>query len=693
MILDHLRAELGWLDLLVHRQVLRLRAAGTLNDSELRGLYIADDEVDALLADTRTATLAGDIHALDEQIVSTRCAIDAHVEECVAAGIDLPLVRLSRVFGLSAFERHVALITVAPDLDLRYERLYAYVQNDVAKKRPQVDLALQLLCADASERWRARGVFSVDAPLRRHRVISLMEDAPLLGRTLAADDRIVAFLLDERGASEERIASRTTWGVGRSLGSLTLPPAIRESLDRMATLASDDGLTIALWGPSGVGKRAIAEALATTVGRPLLIADLDDAPADALADTIALLVREARLSGAVLYLRRCDACLRTLGCLDGKALFVIVGTAERWPVHETFTTGAVFGLGLSSPGYDVQVDAWRAAVREAGADGVDDADIEAVAGAFDLTHGEIGAAVRRACAAAPAVTADDLRREVRDADVGAFSGLARLVRVTATWDDLVLPARTRRHLEDVRSAVRHRVYVHARWGFARRSPARGLNVLFAGASGTGKTMAARLLATDCGVDLYKVDLAGVVSKYIGETEKHLARVFAAARRTNAILLFDEADALFGKRSDVADAHDRYANLEVAYLLQQMEEHDGVVILTTNLRTNIDDAFTRRTQYIVDFPMPDAESRGRLWRLAFPSDAPVAANVDLAFLARQFELSGGHIANIALTAAYLAADAGTPIEMRHCIAATARELQKLGRLPSRSDFREFYDWLR
>ena len=689
MILDHLRAELGWLDLLVHRQVLRLRAAGTLNDSELRGLYISDDEVDALLADTRTATLAGDIRALDEQIVSTRSAIDAHVEHCVAAGIDLPLVRLSRLFGLSDFERHVALITAAPDLDLRYERLYAYVQNDVAKKRPQVDLALQLLCADECERWRARGVFSVDAPLRRNGLISLMEEGPLLTRTLAADDRIVAFLLDEPGAREERIASRISLGVRRSLDTLALPPAIRESLDRMATLPSDDGLTVALWGPPGVGKRAIAEALATAVDRPLLIADLADAP----ADTLALLVREARLTGAVLYLRRCEACLRTLAGLDGKALFVIVGTDERWPVHETFATGAVFGLGLSSPGYDAQVDAWRAALREAGADGVDDADIAAVAGAFDLTHGEIGAAVRRACAAGPAVTGDDLRRVVRDADVGAFSGLARLVRVTATWDDLVLPARTRRHLEDVRSAVRHRVYVHARWGFARRSAARGLNVLFAGASGTGKTMAARLLATDSGVNLYKVDLAGVVSKYIGETEKHLARVFAAARRTNAILLFDEADALFGKRSEVADAHDRYANLEVAYLLQQMEEHDGVVILTTNLRTNIDDAFTRRTQYIVDFPMPDAESRGRLWRSAFPSEAPVAANVDLAFLARQFELSGGHIANIALTAACLAADAGTPIEMRHCIAATARELQKLGRLPSRSDFREFYDWLR
>jgi SpoVK/Ycf46/Vps4 family AAA+-type ATPase len=206
-------------------------------------------------------------------------------------------------------------------------------------------------------------------------------------------------------------------------------------------------------------------------------------------------------------------------------------------------------------------------------------------------------------------------------------------------------------------------------------------------------MAASILARKFGLDLYKIDLSSVVSKYIGETEKQLSQIFREAQSSNATLFFDEADALFGKRSEAKDAHDRYANIEVAYLLQKMEEFEGIVILATNFRKNMDDAFTRRMHHIVEFPFPDAEYRERIWRALIPPDAPVADDVDFGFLSRQFELAGGNIRNVVLAAAFLAAEESSPIRMEHFILATSRELQKLGRLLSRADFREYYELTR
>ena len=258
----------------------------------------------------------------------------------------------------------------------------------------------------------------------------------------------------------------------------------------------------------------------------------------------------------------------------------------------------------------------------------------------------------------------------------------------------MLPRRSLAQLREIHASVRHRARVHGEWGFASRlALGKGLAALFAGPSGTGKTMAASILAKELGLDLYKIDLASVVSKYIGETEKNLSRIFSEAERSNAVLFFDEADALFGKRSEVRDSHDRYANVEVAYLLQRMEEYSGIAVLATNLKGNLDDAFARRMQHVVEFPPPDRDCRERIWRRIFPEAAPLAPDVDLGFLARQFEIAGGHIKNIALAAAFSAADQDRAVSMEHLILATARELQKMGRLPTKSDFREHYELIR
>ncbi|MBA3746614.1 MAG: AAA family ATPase [Solirubrobacterales bacterium] len=262
------------------------------------------------------------------------------------------------------------------------------------------------------------------------------------------------------------------------------------------------------------------------------------------------------------------------------------------------------------------------------------------------------------------------------------------------WDDLVLPERPLTVLRSLTAFLRHRDLVLDEWGFGRRSGrAQGLVAMFAGDSGTGKTLAARVLAAELGLELFRIDLATVVSKWLGETEKNLDRVFAAAQGANAVLFFDEADAVFGRRSDVQDSHDRYANLQTAYLLQRMERHDGPVLLATNMRGNVDDAFLRRMDAVVEFPFPTSEFRLRLWELLLPPEAPRGADVDLGFLAERFELSGGGIRNAAIAAAVLAASEGVAIGMGQLVRGVAMEYAKHGRLTLAADFERFHELVR
>jgi SpoVK/Ycf46/Vps4 family AAA+-type ATPase len=304
---------------------------------------------------------------------------------------------------------------------------------------------------------------------------------------------------------------------------------------------------------------------------------------------------------------------------------------------------------------------------------------------FRLTPGQIRDAVTSAALEVLAreepaqLEMRDLWRAARRQSQHRLGELAVRIEPRATWGDLILPADRLAQLREICSQVRYQHDVFDLWGFGRKSSrSRGVSALFSGPPGTGKTLAVEVMAGELELELYKVDLSGVVSKYIGETEKNLSRIFQEAETSNSILFFDEADALFGKRTKVSDAHDRYANIETSYLLQRMEAHDGIVILATNLRENMDDAFTRRIRFVVDFPFPDAESRRRIWPGHFPSQAPVSPDIDLDYLARELKIAGGTIRNIVLNAAFLAAGDGRSIDMRHVSHAIRREFEKMGK---------------
>jgi AAA+ superfamily predicted ATPase len=668
-----------------------------------RGLYISENDVDELLASVPSATLA-------ERLLGG-----------VGPEAAPRLARLAERFGLDPFEQEALLVCVAPDLDLRYERLYAYLQDDATRRRPTVDLVLRLLEPLAPDGYlAARGALGSDGRLFRRGLIAPPErddaavQGSLLARPLRVEERIVDYLLGSDRL--DPLVARFGWlhPPGRSQeGPLPVPPGLLGLLRRSAPRAGAGGVgpVVYLQGLAGAGKRSTARAAAAAADRALLMIDLtwllaaaDEATVPA---TLTAALREALLQDAVVCLDGVDALLAdgaiavsARSALQGMLLehpgpALLLGEA-RWEPSVWLVGAPALRIELPTLGPGARAELWRARL-----DGRLPAEAVAeLAARYRLVEDEAissvaaNAASRAALRGDGAARPEDFRAAARTVSTPPLEGLARRVDPRYGWDDIVLTADGLAQLRELCDRLRHQATVLERWGFGHKHARRGgLTALFVGAPGTGKTMAAEIVAGELGLDLYRIDLSAVVSKYIGETEKNLERVFRAADQGDAVLLFDEADALFGKRSETRDAHDRYANVEVSYLLQRLESYEGLAILTSNLRGNIDEAFVRRLDVVLEFSLPEEAERLRIWRRALPSQAPLGDDIDLAFLASSFKLAGGHIRNIALTAAYLAAAAGEPIAMKHLVRATRRENQKMGKLVAENEFGRYYALLK
>lgn len=705
---NHLHELLGWFGHLLNWQVALTRHTfGALADDEYRGLYIGDAEVSIL--STAPSAMPPELAEQRQVLAAERDAIMQAMADD-EDGRNAPLLRIVRLFGLTEFECDVLLLALASEWDLRYERLMGFVQDDVTKKRPSVDLALRLLCVDPDDRLSARTAFAPDSPLLQHRLIQVVEDTqrhtPLLARFIKLDERIVNELLGQ-ATVDDAVAPFVTLSVPtRSFADLVLPAKLLAQL-RQTMQPQGGGMVLALQGGYGSGRRAIADALCTEHNIPLLHVDLDSMIASTLAPEEAMqrIGREALLRGAAILWHDADRLLHDerfvtwraalLALLDRGQCYSFLALGEPWEARGVLRRSPFLRIELPAPSYSERERLWQ---QRLDGDSPGDAALQALASTFRLSGGQIRDAVAMARSRARwhegAIRLEDFQAACRAQSSGKLDSLAHRINTTYTWDDIVLPPDQAGMLREIVAQVRHRRTVLETWGFERRlAMGKGVNVLFAGPSGTGKTMAAEIIAADLGLELYKVDLSSMVSKFIGETEKNLERIFTAAREANAILFFDEADAIFGKRSEVKDAHDRYANIEVGYLLQKMESYDGVVILATNLRKNLDDAFIRRLHVAIDFPFPEDPDRLRIWQKAFPAEAPLAADVDFAFLARRFKFTGGNIRNIALLGAYLAAETGGPITMMHLIHATKREYQKLGKLITEGDFGPYFATMR
>jgi hypothetical protein len=684
----HLADRLAVLQRRVEQVVEIRRADDPAPDDPFRGLYVSDEVADGLLPPRQDVPVP-------PALAQERAAAELAEDDRERAGTPSRLRRLARAARLRDLDVDLLVAALAPDVDPRLERLYGYLNDDVSRRRASIGLALELAGVPVADA-RARARLAPGAPLVDLGLVVVEDgDRPFLTRGLRVPDRVVAHLLGD-DTPEPGLAEVVTTAV-----AYPGPDA-----DRLAR-ALDSGVPLVYLRERGRRTgAAVAAAAVLATGREVLALDLDrlvGAEADAGADIVRQAGREALLRGAGIVARpvasareetaaRQVGALRRLAALSASGVPVLLAGDGTW--DPTWTSHPPLQLDAPLLGHQERTALW------AGHVGVD---VTQAPTHLPLGPGDIARAVdaaRLQALADPDAVGDRgldgaaLRRGARAQNAAGLERLARRLEPDVGWKDLVLPASVSGALHELAARARHRDTVLTDW---RMRPGggrgHGVTALFAGDSGTGKTMAAEVIAAELGLDLYTVDLATVVDKYVGETEKNLERIFTEAGGVNAVLLFDEADAVFGKRSEVRDAHDRYANVESAYLLQRMETFDGLAILATNLRANIDEAFTRRLDAIVDFPTPDAELRLALWDRCLGAHLPRGSDLDLAFCARSFELSGGAIRSVAVTAAYLAAERGVPVGMAELIAAVQREYRKQGRLVLDREFGRYLSSVR
>ncbi|MGW7578580.1 ATP-binding protein [Streptomyces sp. NPDC054765] len=648
-----------------------------------QGLYVSDDMA-SLILDTPTGLLPS--HTAEG---TATAALRAREEAAEAAGAVLPLRRLAAEFALTALELDILLIALAPDVDARFERCYGYLNDDITCRHATTGLALGL-CGIPSTSSTSRHVLAPEGHLRSGGLLE-SDDAsrPYLTRQLRVPDRVTGHLL---GHDALPAPLRAMVALPQPLAPLGTGSLARTARHLAGLLAF--GRMVHLRDTPGGAAVAVAETALEAAGRPALRIDLTAlghaADPDGLLRAIVL---EARLRGCGLLagpVESADAArIRALlAPLTNLPVPVVLTGRQPWDARWTCTLPVLADCPpLTQP---ERAALWRHELgsRTEPTPATEQAAIAAARYRFSPDQIRVAAAAACHQAEADGTPVDSARVQsaARTWNGSALGRLARHIQPDVTWSDLVLPERPREQLRDLARRVRHRDQVLGQW---RMRPGggrgRGVTALFSGPSGTGKTLAAEVVAADLGLDLYVVELATVVDKYIGETEKHLERVFTEAEAINAVLLFDEADAVFGKRTATHDAHDRYANAGTSYLLQRLEAFGGLALLTTNMHANIDTAFLRRLDLAVYFPAPDESQRRALWERCLGAAVPRSDGLDLDALARAFDLPGGAIRCCVITAAYRAADGDRPLAMADLLAAVREEYAKLGRYVDEARF--------
>jgi SpoVK/Ycf46/Vps4 family AAA+-type ATPase len=704
---DHLLfLALQRIEHLVRRGALRQRLLGADPEDPYRGLLLSDQEVDQLIQSLPNDFCCGLSHpALDT--VNERLRALEHRLERLDPSCPSRLRNLLTALELGPFDRDVLLLALLSEIEPRYGRLFGFLHDDVTQRLPTVALALNLLCEGGQSRHRGRTHFLPQAPLRRHLLVRLLPPqhgahATRLRKAIQIDQHVADYLL---GLTESD-AQLSSFAYAVEPRPETTGLAPKETLTDRVLDRARGPVVFCLKGGPGLGKREAALAVSQQLGRDLMVVDVrrmldSDLP---FATALILSLRQALLKGAILYWDRVDAVSddearrhQLLDSLKAYRQAVFIAGEEDWVARGLRPDLTVIEVPFPVPEYRERKRLW-----EIHLDGNvlldDDVDAGVLANRFRFGEGQIRDVVATSrdlalASGAERVDMSHLFEACRAHSNQRLTHLAQKVEPHYGWKDIVLPLDQIRQLREIISYVRYRPLVYDDWGFDRKlSLSKGVNILFVGGPGTGKTMAADIIAGELELDLYKIDLSMVVSKYIGETEKNLSKIFKEAATSNSILFFDEADAIFGKRSEVRDSHDRYANIEIAYLLQKMEEYVGIVVLATNMRQSLDDAFVRRMHVTLEFPFPEEEYRRRIWEVTFPREAPRSEAVDLDFMARQFKVAGGNIRNIILSAAFLAAGDGQVISMEHLIRATKREFQKMGKLVVDGDFGPYYDLL-
>jgi len=685
---EYLLDEIGWVRSIV-RGYLDITGRRPGGDRDLaRTFAVTSDEAARLLRDPEQIPRPPGEAAL------LRARIDGRVAATRALGRELPLPLLVDRFGLDDLSRQVLALALVGELDEDIRRLYQFCWNDLSRRSPTIEFLLGLLQPSSLGRLVNAHAFFRSSPLVGERLLETSDASePYLGRAVRIAPSVVAWSIGGRELDPGLAMSSLVREATPGAPPLVIADRVREPIDRsLDRLASHGSTTLVVVGPGGTGKTELA---LRALGRVVEV-DLSALvrPAAEAERRISALRRDARLLALpiVLDVAKADPDDPVLSgpyrllarVLDSHPHGVVVTAHDEatWFVSH-LDQAVVHHIPL--PSKEERETIWLRAFTASGHPEIAP-DVLESAVRYPLSGGSIERGVLAAAARAEssgggrAIELEDVTEACRAQLTPRLSGIAQRIVTTFTWDDLILPPESADALREIVAYARNRSLVYDTWGYGRLLPyGRGLSALFAGPPGTGKTMAAGIIAGELGMEVFRVDLSRTVSKYIGETEKNLGRIFDEAAKSQSILLFDEADSLFAKRTSVKSSVDRYANLEVNYLLQRMEDFEGVTILTTNLEGSLDDAFRRRIRFRVEFPAPDAETRGKLWERMVPPRAQVDGPLDFLALGEDYELSGGHIKNGALRAAFFAAEEGRGIVMRDLRRAARLESLKLGKI--------------
>jgi len=655
------------------------------------GSVITDDEVDALLRAHGEIDHPEGADGLEEAVGAS------------AALRDDPSGRFGRLraaMDLDGDDADLVLLSIAPEISAGYGKIFAYLNDNLNQAYLTVDLATRVLRGRRTERLALQSRLMKNAPLIQNRLLLLNPEEGVethTARRLHPSSRLLQWLLEGRELPES---------VGfkpiDTSGEVFTPAVTGERL-RLIGPSLQKPVSIVITGSTIGSREGVAIDIAQRAQRPLVRIDLDrcrqyiEQPYD--------LIRELRLSGALPFLinisdQQEDPQLRIqvqqLGAALSKLPYpVLVGGTDRRSVAGL--------LGGDRPSLTVQVQrstlderiqAWTDAMTRRGwstANGQDVAERFYSVGGTTI-HQVLERASAECGGHEPDL--DAMWAAARECSRPEFQGLAEHIVPRYGWDDLILSSKIKDQLQHLVNYLSEQETVFHRWG-ARSVRARGYGIkaLLSGGPGTGKTMAAEVIAGTLGLDLFRVDLSSVISRWVGETEKNLKEVFDAAEGGTAVLLFDEADSLFGSRGEVKQAQDRFANQEVGFLLQRLEVFEGCAILTTNLQENIDEAFLRRFGAVIEFPMPSVEQRTQLWQRAIPKGAPLDDDIDLAAVAKQFVIAGGSIINSAINACILASTLREPVGMKHIVTAVAQEYVKMGKQVTAVHFGEWHEFVK
>ncbi|MGI6193096.1 MAG: ATP-binding protein [Christensenellales bacterium] len=684
----------AWLDLILYFFYQHHQWLGPKNDMRnMLGLVVSREEFEHNLAKSAQLGLSSTLS--DDEVQMIADSSEAIALRLSKSPSDFPLRLLFSRCGLDEFEQNCVILAYAAALDRKYEKLFAYLQDDITQKLPTTSLAVQIFLPFGAtvEEYLTR--FS-----KEDHFTALFDSERLSSGSLELKQGVIAFLSNGTWPASPQI--RLFDGVREQpLGPMIIATDIAERLDQV--FDTKGPWAVCLYGERGIGKRFQVEHLMARKGAKCVFADLEGENAEAL-------IKEASLAA-----RLTDSCLCCyhLDRKDGegnlipppeKLLNAILDPSfgrdrvfllSRLPIRAKLRRLSV-DLKLPPTAENERVQLFRAFLGDVRLE--DGLTAEELSAKFRFTPLQIQLACEQAKGlvrldGAGTISARLMHQCCYRQVVHRLGDLATPVRPAFCWDDVVMPESQKQLLQHACGHVKFRHRVYSEWGFEKKiAYGRGLSILFVGAPGTGKTMCAQIIANELNMEMYRINISQIISKYIGETEKNLQAIFHEAQNSNCVLFFDECDALFGKRSEVKDSHDRHANVEVAYLLQQIEEHDGVCIMATNLIGNIDAAFMRRITYVVHFPFPDAKMREEIFKRTIPPDAPLSDDIDWAFLAEKFELSGGHIKNIVLSAAFLAALEGQPIGMSQLLRSAVGELKKNDIVVVREELREYADLL-